>query len=582
MEKRRFRFLKKLSEGTFGKVYLAEIITDSKFSKVVAIKLLHAKWADHDEIIKRSRDEARVLGRLQHRNIIKVEGLISIGGKCAIIMEYLNGVDLKTLINFCAKNRIQIPRKVIFETISSVASALDAAYNRPPLQGGAPLRLIHRDIKPSNIMVTVEADVKVLDFGTAQAKFEDREAETQALAFGSAAYMSPERFLGDEDRLSGDVYALGVTLYELLYQGRYGKANVRQEKYFEEQARRLEKLDLSDFDDEVASRIVRLLEGMLKWEESERPSLSHILQETEELAQEINDGSLKLFCRDVVEQCKESLTKPNAQPDPLENEVLFEDGSESFPEGIADQDVDARSSISFPPPIPVANVANVSKAQQAVEANVQQAPPLPSAEPTVDLADMEDTLKVTSDAVQDAKGAKTSELETTGRDIVQPQSTVTSTTSGRKGTQKSPLPMILGGGLLLLLLGGGAGYWYISQSKTDSIKPTTVENVEAVPQGNPGTSEDLGKSGSNTRVVLKVKGSKDVLISLKQKNFEYEWDGSGEMELTNVPAGKIRTTIAQPGAKDAREQIFTKSGQDCTYTLDLNRSDLKWIEECSD
>jgi serine/threonine-protein kinase len=283
MEKRRFRFLKKLSEGTFGKVYLAEIITDSKFSKVVAIKLLHAKWADHDEIIKRSRDEARVLGRLQHRNIIKVEGLISIGGKCAIIMEYLNGVDLKTLINFCAKNRIRIPRKVIFETISSVASALDAAYNRPPLQGGDPLRLIHRDIKPSNIMVTVEADVKVLDFGTAQAKFEDREAETQALAFGSAAYMSPERFLGDEDRLSGDVYALGVTLYELLYQGRYGKANVRQEKYEEEQARRLEKLDLSDFSPEIADRIVKLLAGMLKWEELERSSLAHILQEIEEL-----------------------------------------------------------------------------------------------------------------------------------------------------------------------------------------------------------------------------------------------------------------------------------------------------------
>ena len=119
MEKRRFRFLKKLSEGTFGKVYLAEIITDSKFSKVVAIKLLHAKWADHDEIIKRSRDEARVLGRLQHRNIIKVEGLISIGGKCAIIMEYLNGVDLKPLINFCAKTSTRIPRKVIRNDILS-------------------------------------------------------------------------------------------------------------------------------------------------------------------------------------------------------------------------------------------------------------------------------------------------------------------------------------------------------------------------------------------------------------------------------------------------------------------------------
>ena len=114
MEKRRFRFLKKLSEGTFGKVYLAEIITEQNFSKVVAIKLLHAKWADHDEIIKRSRDEARVLGRLQNRHIIKVEGLISIGGKCAIIMEYLNGVDLKTLINYCARPD-SIPRKVILK-----------------------------------------------------------------------------------------------------------------------------------------------------------------------------------------------------------------------------------------------------------------------------------------------------------------------------------------------------------------------------------------------------------------------------------------------------------------------------------
>ena len=108
MERRRFRFLKKLSEGTFGKVYLAEVITDNNFSKVVAIKLLHAKWVDHDEILQRSRDEARVLGRLQHRNIINVIDLISIAGKCAIIMEYLDGVDLKSLINYCSSNKIRI------------------------------------------------------------------------------------------------------------------------------------------------------------------------------------------------------------------------------------------------------------------------------------------------------------------------------------------------------------------------------------------------------------------------------------------------------------------------------------------
>lgn len=566
MEKRRFRFLRKLSEGTFGKVYLAEIITDSKFSKVVAIKLLHAKWADHDEIIKRSRDEARVLGRLQHRNIIKVEGLISIGGKCAIIMEYLNGVDLKTLINFCAKHKMQIPRKVIFETISSVASALDAAYNRPPLQGGDPLRLIHRDIKPSNIMVTVEADVKVLDFGTAQAKFEDREAETQALAFGSAAYMSPERFLGDEDRLSGDVYALGVTLYELLYQGRYGKANVRQEKYYEEQGRRLEKIDLSDFEDDLAERIHGLLEGMLKWEESERPSLAHILQETEELAQEINDGSLKLFCRDVVEKCKESLTDPNAKPDTLENQVLFEDGSESFPDGISDTDSDARSSISFPPPIPVAQV--------------QQ--PKPSAEPTVNLdltqPEVDDTLKVTDSDVRSAK--QNIPVVSTGT------SPLTNSASKSSVQVKSnPIPIILGGGLFLLLLGGGAGYWFVTQQSTDGTDTEVVATVEKATQGKQGKSgslQDLGES-EGARAVLNVTGKEDVFISLKQKDFEYDWDGSGEMELINVPAGKLRIKVKKLNGKEKRLQISIKKGTDCTYTLDISTpsSDWEWSETCS-
>ena len=91
------------------------------------------------------------------------------------------------------------------------------------------------------------------------------------------------------------------------------KANVRQEKYYEEQDRRLEKLDLSDFESHVADRIQDLLRGMLRWEESERPSLAHILQETEELAQEINDGSLKLFCRDVVEKCKGQFGKAQCQ-----------------------------------------------------------------------------------------------------------------------------------------------------------------------------------------------------------------------------------------------------------------------------
>lgn len=553
MEKRRFRFLKKLSEGTFGKVYLAEIITEQNFSKVVAIKLLHAKWADHDEIIKRSRDEARVLGRLQNRHIIKVEGLISIGGKCAIIMEYLNGVDLKTLINYCAKNQIRIPRKVIFEVVADVASALDAAYNKRPMQGGEPLRLIHRDIKPSNIMMTIEADVKVLDFGTAQAKFEDREAETQALAFGSAAYMSPERFLGDEDRLSGDVYALGVTLYELLYQGRYGKANVRSEVFYQEQERRLEKLDLSEMSDELAERVRSLLRQMLSWEEAERPSLAHILEETERIAQEVNDGSLKLFCRDVVEACKQTLEDPNAKPDDLENKVLFEDGSESFTDHSASDvyEADTRSSMSFPPPIAVADVAT---------------------KPEPDSIYTEPTLEV--DLPTDPEVGASSNVGQ--QNVVQTHPSQSVQSSGGNSMMKIAL-----GGFALLALGGGVG-WFILQNQgtnVPEVEPTVVEEP-ALPTGKPGFEKDLG-ADTGTTVTLRLNHSKPVLVSIKMTGVEYDWNGDGEIVLTGVEKGLIRATVQQADDKDMRTRIPIQEGKQCVYELNLSEGATDWSESCS-
>ena len=160
--RRRFRFIREIAEGGFGKVYLAEMQSGANFSSVVAIKVLHGKWAQNEEIAQRSRDEARLLGRLRHRNIVRVEDLTSIHGQCAVIMEYLEGVDLKTLINTISSRGERLPLRCCFEIIGAVSEALRAAYNHAPLQGGEALRLIHRDIKPSNIMLTVGGDVKLL------------------------------------------------------------------------------------------------------------------------------------------------------------------------------------------------------------------------------------------------------------------------------------------------------------------------------------------------------------------------------------------------------------------------------------
>jgi len=323
--RRRFRFLKELSEGAFGKVYLAEMITGDNFKSVVAIKLLHGKWAGHEEIVQRSRDEARVLGLLHHKNIIRVEDLTSINGQCAIVMEYLDGVDLKSLVTHLRETGARFPRRVIFEVGAQIAGALEAAYEKPPLGASEPLYLIHRDIKPSNVMVTVAGDVKVLDFGTAQARFDHREAQTQALAFGSAAYMGPERLLGDPDAPSGDIFSLGVTLYELLALDGYGKIHIRPEKYDEKLQRRLAELDLSDLGPELAEQVRGVMRRLMAYEANERPTAADAGELLEQLAEAVNDGNMRRFCREVVQPVRASIQHPVDANDPLTGSTVVED-----------------------------------------------------------------------------------------------------------------------------------------------------------------------------------------------------------------------------------------------------------------
>ncbi len=329
--RRRFRFLKALSEGSFGKVYLAEMVTGDNFSTVVAIKLLHGKWLGHEEIVMRSRDEARLLGLLRHQNIIRVEDLSSINGQCAVIMEFLDGVDLKHMITFLVEQGLPFPRRAALEAGAAIASALDAAYNHRPLQGGKPLRVIHRDIKPSNAMITAAGQVKVLDFGTARANFDDREAKTMALAFGSQAYMAPERMMGDPDTPAADVFSLGVTLWEILAGDRFGKIFIREARYQTALEQRVAQLDLSILHDDLAEEVRALLLEMLDYEPTARPSAAEVMEKLEEHAERAPDMGLRRLCRQNVKTAQGArVEEPEVTDDPLTGTTLVEDRSSAF------------------------------------------------------------------------------------------------------------------------------------------------------------------------------------------------------------------------------------------------------------
>lgn len=329
--RRRFRIHKEIAEGGFGKVYLAEQISSDGFSRIVAIKLLHAKWSSHDEVVKRTRDEARVLGRIRHQHIVKVEDLTSLEGKCAIVMEYLEGVDLKWMSSFLKEKGLEFPRGALFEIILAVASALDAAYSSVPLQGDQPLRAIHRDIKPSNIFVTVAGGVKVLDFGTARANFAEREAKTQALAFGSQGYMAPERMLGEEDTPAADIFSLGITLYELLTLESFGRIPPRPNKFQKKMDEKVASVPLTG-DPEWVAQVRDTLRLMLSYAPADRPTAAQLVEIMDILAQEAGDTGLRRYCRTLVSEAKDALP-PLDTGDPLTGQIVDEDEFTGPPPG---------------------------------------------------------------------------------------------------------------------------------------------------------------------------------------------------------------------------------------------------------
>lgn len=204
-----YRFLGLVGEGGFGKVYRARQETSDGFHKDVAVKLLTDEQPPKS-LLKRFRDEARILGLLRDRAIVRVEPPIRLAGRWAVVMEFVDGVSCGRIV----RSEGRIPPGVAVEIIGEVARALHNAYHMVGPEG-EPFQLLHRDIKPDNIQVTPSGDIRILDFGIAKANFAQREVKTRGGFGGTPGYIAPERIEGIEVP-AGDVFSLGVMLHEVL------------------------------------------------------------------------------------------------------------------------------------------------------------------------------------------------------------------------------------------------------------------------------------------------------------------------------------------------------------------------------
>jgi serine/threonine protein kinase/tetratricopeptide (TPR) repeat protein len=197
-----YKILEKLGEGGMGVVYKAQ---DLKLDRPVAVKFLPQHLSASEESKGRFMQEAKAAAALNHPNILGVYEIDEENGRMFLVMEFIEGNNLKSHITkFLAKEGIPI-RQALEWTIQ-IAQGLKAAHGK---------EIVHRDIKPENVMVTKEGQLKVMDFGLAKLRGAASLTKT-GTSLGTLTYMSPEQAEGIPADHRSDIWSLGVVLYELL------------------------------------------------------------------------------------------------------------------------------------------------------------------------------------------------------------------------------------------------------------------------------------------------------------------------------------------------------------------------------
>jgi len=191
-----YKVLAKFNEGGMALIYKA---LQPALKRTVILKKLKDP---NREIIKRFKKEALLSASFHHENLLAIYDFLYTNRSYYLVMEYVDGEDLRTLIDYLAP----FPAEVAALVILDIARALEYTHMR---------NIIHRDIKPGNILLSFEGDVKLIDFGVAKDEISTRLTMT-GMIVGTPAYMSPEQANGSRLTVQSDLFALGILLYEML------------------------------------------------------------------------------------------------------------------------------------------------------------------------------------------------------------------------------------------------------------------------------------------------------------------------------------------------------------------------------
>ncbi len=196
----RYELLELIGVGGMANVYKGR---DLKTDNIVAVKILRREFMENAELVRRFKNESKAISILDHPNIVKVFD-VSVDDKLQfIVMEYLDGINLKEYMN---RRGGRLTWKETLHFVQQILLALEHAHSKG---------VVHRDIKPQNVMLLADGSLKMMDFGIARfSRAESQPVSTKAI--GSVHYISPEQARGEETGAPADIYSVGIMLYEML------------------------------------------------------------------------------------------------------------------------------------------------------------------------------------------------------------------------------------------------------------------------------------------------------------------------------------------------------------------------------
>lgn len=209
-----YRILETLGRGGMAEVHLAEKTGTAGIGIRCALKTILPARAEDPRYTDRLLDEARIVALLRHPNIVSVVDVGTVGQGIYLAMEWVDGVDVAALLERLRKQRREMPLRHVVYILKETLQGLHHAHTaRGP--DGQPLEVIHRDISPGNILCSRQGAVALTDFGVAQGTPATRVERVGTLS-GKMPYFAPELMGGTPPSVQSDLFALGVTLWEMI------------------------------------------------------------------------------------------------------------------------------------------------------------------------------------------------------------------------------------------------------------------------------------------------------------------------------------------------------------------------------